>query len=79
MIALAARCCPGAGCPAGPRPGPPLAFFGVVVLAEVAAGEQSPSLLALMLLPVLWLAANGTRMEVVVSLVGLATMGAAAC
>ena len=61
--------------PGWAQTGPPLAFFGVVILAEISAGEESPSLLPLMLLPVLWIAANGTRKQVVVSLVGLAALG----
>lgn len=54
---------------------PPMTFFGVVVLAELAASESSPSLLPLMLLPVLWLAANGTRAQVVAGLAGLGCAG----
>ena len=63
-IALTVMLAPWERLPLWAQAGPPLAFFGVVVLAELAASEQSPSVLALMLLPVLWLAANGTRMQV---------------
>ena len=76
-IALAVMLCPWQRLPAWAQAAPPLAFFGVVVLTEMAAAEKHPSVLALMLLPVLWLAANGTRIQVLVSLAGLATMGTA--
>ena len=54
---------------------PPLAFFPVVILAQIAVAEEGPSLLPLMLLPVLWIAATGTRRQVVVALVVLTATG----
>ncbi len=75
VIALSVLALPWRRLPAWAQTGPPLAFFLVVILAQLAVSERSPSLLPLMLLPVLWIATNGTRRQVSVSLVLLTATG----
>ena len=75
VIALSVLALPWRRLPAWAQAGPPLAFFLVVILAQLALSESSPSLLPLMLLPVLWIATNGTRGQVVASLVALTATG----